>query len=349
VTRIDRGELGKLCDAAPAGDGALVFFDTETTSLATGAGVYVFLVGFAWAEIDRFVVEQLYLSDPSAERDLLCAAGERIRSAPLLVSFAGRGFDEHRLEDRFRCARLPSPFVRSRHADVYPLARSLWGGRLDSCALGVLEAARLGFARTNDLPGEACPDAYFRSLRGDRDAAEAVLRHNVLDLLSTAVLAAELAERAATTADPAELLGLGLHHRRRGRCVEALAHFGRAEAEDARTGALRHDERRALALEAAALLKRLGRHDEAAERWRRWSGGPTPSIEALVELAKHAEHRSRDLPLAARCAAEALSLVRRRHVELTDARRAALDVELVRRLSRIEDKIARAERTIELP
>lgn len=320
--------------------GAPVFFDTETTSLASGAGVYVFLVGFARIEGDAFVAEQLYLEDPSREAEMLHAAAEWITAAPLLVSFSGRGFDERRLEDRFRFLRLASPFRRGAHADLCPLARSLWKARLPSCALSALERAHLGVARLHDLPGEQCPEAYFRSLRGDRAAAESILAHNLADLLSTATLAVHALERGRMSCDPAELLGLGLHAFRRRREGEALSHLLRAEAEEARAPSLRPDERVRLLLEAATLLRRAGREGEALRRHQALAAARPPSIDALIAIAKHAEHEARDLELARRASTEALAQVRRPAVRLTAARRRTLEADLVHRLARLGGKDA---------
>lgn len=351
VAALDPVTLARLGDAAapaegPAAgarrsDGTPLFFDTETTSLASGAGVLVFLVGTARVEGDRFVVEQLYLEDPGAEPEMLRAAGERIAAAPLLVSFSGRGFDERRLEDRYRFRGMAPPFRPGAHADLCPLARSLWRARLPSCALGVLERARLGVRRHGDLPGAACPEAYFRSLRGDEAAREAILRHNLWDLLSTATLAAEALARAASTAEPSEALGLALHHLRRGRAEEALGLLLRAEALEARGPALTGEERARLLLEAAALLRRAGREEEALRRWRALASARPPSLDALLALAKHAEHGARDLDLARRAAARALALVRSGEAPLTPARRRALEADLTQRVIRVEAKARR--------
>jgi hypothetical protein len=337
------GEIAAMGDAAPRSDAAHpapLFFDIETTSLGSGAGVYAFIVGFLWREGDRFVAEQLYLREVAGEREMLLAAAERIGAAPLLVSFAGRGFDERRLEDRFRFLGLPSPFARGGHADLCPIARALWRSRLGSCTLGAVERARLGVTRAADLPGAECPAAYFRALRGDAEAREDVLRHNLSDLLSLATLAAALARRRAGARDAAEHLGFGRHERRRGREAAALAALEAAARE---VTALTPAEQIELRLELAALLRRAGRGDEAAAHLRAIVDGPgEPPIGALIDLAKHAEHRARDLPLAERCTVAAISQLRRRAVDCTAEQRAALLGELSRRLARVQEKARRA-------
>ncbi len=342
MAAIDARTLAILGGARVEGEvSAPVFFDSETTSLSSGAGCYVFLAGFASSIDGAIVVDQVFLCDPAGEGAFLEEVGARVRSAQLVVSFAGRGFDERRLEDRFRFVRMPSPFRRDRHADLLPISRALWKGRLDSCSLGALESAVLGYRREGDIPGEACPDAWFRSVRGDLSAREAVLRHNLLDLLSTAVLAVEVAAIAGGARQPAETLGLALHERRRGRADRALSLLGEAEVG---SEALRPRERRTLDREAAALLKKAGRWEEAAARWRALANDPRPCVEALVELAKYAEHRIQDLSLAARAAAEALSLLRRGQADVPPRRGATLEVDLVGRLARIEARLASAGR-----
>jgi uncharacterized protein YprB with RNaseH-like and TPR domain len=342
VAALDLCSLGALGDAAPRASsaGAPVFFDIETTSVGTGASVYAFIVGFARAGGDGLSIEQLYLEDPAGEREMLRAAAERIRAAPLIASFSGRGFDERRLEDRFRLHRLPSPFERGAHADLAPLARALWRSRLGSCTLAAIERARLGFSRDGDIPGPDCPAAYFRALRGDEQARKAVLRHNLLDLLSTAALAAALDRRRRGACDPPERLGLARYDRRRGRAGAALAALEAVARDEV---ALTREERRLLRFELWAALRRAGRAEEAAAHLRALCEGPgDPPLDALVELAKDAEHRARDLALAERCTLEALSLVRRRAVDLGSERRARIEAGLERRLARIEAKARRA-------
>lgn len=343
VAAVSAEALALLGDAAPREGirGPPLFFDTETTSLGSGAGVYVFLIGFAWVDAARRVLalEQLYLRDVAGERAMLLAAAERIRAAPFLVSYAGRGFDERRLEDRYRFLGLESPFAPRAHADLCPIARALWRTRLPSCALSTLERERLGVFRDRDVPGAECPATYFRALRGDAAAREGVLRHNRDDLLSLAALAAALERKRAGERDPSEHLGFGRHERRRGRLEAALAALEAAARAEA---LLRPEERRELRLELAAALRRAGREEEAAAHLRALCldrrGGGDPPFEALLDLARWAEHRARDLALAERCAIEALSLLRRRATGHVSEKRAVLESELARRLARIERK-----------
>ncbi len=327
-----------LAALPPGGFAGARFFDVETTSIGGGAGVYVFLLGVGGIEGDAFVVEQLLLESPAAERALLAAAAERLRAASVLVSFAGRGFDERRLADRFAMAALASPFREGPpHLDLLPLARAVFGGRLASARLRDLEAGplALGPERAGDLPGALCPDAYFRYLRGDPGAPmEAVLRHNRLDVLSLATLAVEVEDRARKSRDPAELLGLGRRYARLGREDLALPALARAE-DEARAGSLPAPEARLLAEELGRLLKRRGRLDEALARFSAAASGPLPSIAALVELAKDAEHRARDWAAAEAYTLAALALARR-------GRAGRLVADLERRIARVRARKGRA-------
>src|SRR5512134_2599950 len=51
--------------------GGLVFFDTETTGLAGGAGTLAFLIGLGSIESNQFVLRQFFLRDPAEEASLL--------------------------------------------------------------------------------------------------------------------------------------------------------------------------------------------------------------------------------------------------------------------------------------
>src|SRR2546423_12268342 len=60
-------------------------------------------------------------------------------------------------------------------------------------------------------------------------------------------------------------------------------------------GRLARDARTRTMLALAGLLKRSGRHDDAAEVWQALADeAPGQSTVALVELAKYWEHRRRD-------------------------------------------------------
>lgn len=79
----------------------LLFFDTETTGLSSGAGSVVFLVGMCWIENGGATVEQLFLSDFPGEPGFLSYLNTRFPPERIFVSYNGKSFDSHILRSRF--------------------------------------------------------------------------------------------------------------------------------------------------------------------------------------------------------------------------------------------------------
>jgi uncharacterized protein YprB with RNaseH-like and TPR domain len=178
-----------------------LFLDTETTGLSGGAGTWVFLVGLGSFEVDGFRIWQGFLAEPAYERALLEEVAARIRAASVVVSFFGKVFDRHRLEDKMRMHAIPPPFDGRPHLDLYHPLRRLYRPRpapgertvaLDA-RLRTLESELCGVEREDDLPGARAPAAWFDFLHGRPHELEGVFRHNLDDVLSLVTLAAHLA------------------------------------------------------------------------------------------------------------------------------------------------------------
>jgi len=170
-----------------------VFFDTETTGLSGGAGTYVFMVGLGRFVDGRFELWQGFLPHPSEEKTLLQEVADRIGAASVLVSFFGKSFDRHRLEDKMRLHGVAPPFERTIHLDLYHPLRRAYRGKFENCRLKTLERELVGVTREDDLPGSFAPAAWFDFLAKRPHRLEGVFRHNADDVLSLATLCAHLA------------------------------------------------------------------------------------------------------------------------------------------------------------
>ena len=85
-----------------------LFFDTETTGLAGGAGTYIFLLGLGFFTDDSFCIRQYFMSDYHEEEALLWAVNQLfVRDFKLLVSYNGKSYDYPLMQTRFIMARLP--------------------------------------------------------------------------------------------------------------------------------------------------------------------------------------------------------------------------------------------------
>lgn len=216
-------------DTDPAG---WLFIDTETTSLNSGAGVWVFMVGLGRFEGDDFLVRQYFLSDPGAERALLTTVHAEISSAAAVVSFHGKSFDAPRLDDRFRLVGLDPVLVDRPHFDLLHPLRRLFGHGLPDCKLRTVEEHLLGFRRIGDLPGALCPEAYFAYLRGRPHRLPDVFEHNRLDVLSLSALAGNLAAAYCSEGGRSSALRRGLDWVEAGEGARAATFLRAAVDED---------------------------------------------------------------------------------------------------------------------
>ena len=246
-----------------------VYLDTETSGLSGGAGVYVYMVGLGWFEGDEFVSWQGFLREPGEERAMLAAVAERLRAAPGMVSFFGKSFDRHRLEDKMRIAGVEAPFDGLAHLDLYHPLRRLTQGTLPDGRLQTMERELLDFHRVDDLPGSLAPAAWFDFLADRPHRLEGVFEHNHHDVLSLAALAAYLGRAEDETRVDGEPLAGAPCQR-----AVALAETAADEDEELRwieaafnRGAA-GESRRRLQVRQAHLHRRAGRVDAARAAYR---------------------------------------------------------------------------------
>ncbi len=286
---------------------AACYFDTETTGLSTGAGTVVFLAGMGRVEGEQLVVRQLLLPDYPHEAALLRLVAGELAALPRVVTYNGRGFDLPLLATRLTVHRLfrEMAALPERHDDLLPVARRLYRRILGGARLADVESGVLGVVRTSDCPGSEVPSRYFSYLRGGSpDLLADVLDHNLQDIVSLALLEAEIVHlraggwRAATVLD------------RYGMAVELLRHGATDEAlevvEAAMAPGVDQDRAHSLRRMATRLLLSAGEIDRAEALWtsatRRAS---TDAAAAWLEVARIRERHRGDLHGALEAAASA--------------------------------------------
>jgi uncharacterized protein YprB with RNaseH-like and TPR domain len=330
-----------------------LFLDTETTGLAGGTGTYAFLVGLAWWDAGGLQVEQLFLRDFSEEHSLLQELSARLAERPVLVTFNGKSFDWPLLENRFtmtRAIRVPS---LAAHLDLLHPARALWKLRLGSVRLvelerHVLDAARLGWHREDDVSSALIPQYYFDYLRGGSAKPLAgVVKHNQMDLRGLAALFGKInslldeSESSHQLADSLDLFGLSRYLNRRGE--NERAHAMCAQALGA---GLPAEFRPQATRELAIMARRRGDVERAASLWLELVHDPLDGVAACEHLAIHYERSARDLQRAVEFAQLALAKLQRQCAHSRDpyatARAARAEKKLLCRLERLRHRIERS-------
>ena len=326
-----------------------VYFDTETTGLSTGAGTVIFLAGAARVSAGGITVRQYLLPDYPYERPLLRAVAADLASARRMVTYNGRAFDLPMLAARLTVHGLfrEQASLPAAHDDLLPYARRLFRRPLGGARLADVEAGVLGVRRTSDCPGSEVPLRYFGYLRGGSpDILAEVLDHNLQDVVSLALLEAELCRlrrggwRDARVLDPR---GMALELVRAGAIDDALELVESAQALAADSG-----EAVALRRVASRLLISAGDVDRAEHLWT--LGTRRASVDAAtawVEVARIRERHRKDLHGALEATAMAsrvldIAFALGRGGSISEVGRTRLTVE--RRLRRLRRWVSAAER-----
>jgi hypothetical protein len=299
--------LPEATAAILAGLPSACYFDTETTGLSTGAGTVVFLAGLGHLEGGSLVVRQLLLPDYPHEAALLRLVAAELAALPRVVTYNGRGFDLPLLTTRLTVHRLfrEMAALPDVHDDLLPVARRLYRRPLGGARLADVELGVLGVVRNADCPGSEVPARYFGYLRGGSpELLSDVLDHNLQDIVSLALLEAEIVRMRAGGWRDAAVLD------RHGMAVELLRHGASDEALEVVESAMLPgvDQERAHSLRrmATRLLLSAGQVDRAEELWTTATQrASTDAAAAWLEVARIRERHRGDLRGALEAAATA--------------------------------------------
>ena len=268
--------------ALVAGDDALreldparaVYLDIEATGLSGGSGTYPYLVALARRVGDGWELWQGFMASPDEEPALLREVARRVGDAGQMVSFFGKSYDRHRLEDKMRHHRIAAPFDDVVHLDLYHPLKRLYDGAEANGKLQTHERVLCGFEREDDLSGAYAPMAWFDFVADRPHLLEEVFRHNAADVLSliglTAHLGAVLARESELEGSaPHRALGLARSFARAKRHTEAATWFDAAVERFERSGAAteRH------AFDGARERERAGQHEAAGRSYEALVGG----------------------------------------------------------------------------
>jgi uncharacterized protein YprB with RNaseH-like and TPR domain len=274
------------------------FLDTETSGLSGGTGTYAFLVGVARFIDDQFVLRQFFMRDPAEEPALLEGLANFLAPCSSLVTFNGKSFDAPLLSTRYRLHQIPIPYKEYSHLDLLPLARRLWRDRLESRALKYLEEHVLGLKRSSEeVPGYEIPWLYFDYLRtGDARPLGGVFYHNAMDVVAMAALLAHMNDMLQNPYDGK--VQHGLDFVALGKLFEDLGHWDEAARlfECGLESQLNEADFGLAVKRLSILQKKRGDINEAIRLWE--TAAEQGHLYAFIELAKHYEHKERDVQAA---------------------------------------------------
>jgi uncharacterized protein len=312
------------------------FLDTETSGLSGGTGTYAFLIGVARFMDDQFVLKQFFMRDPAEEPALLEGLANFLAPCEVLVTFNGKAFDAPLLTTRYRLHQIPSPYKGYAHLDLLPLARRLWRDRLESRALKFLEEHVLGLKRSSEeVPGYEIPWLYFDYLRtGDARPLAGVFYHNAMDVVAMAALLAHMNEMLQNPYDGR--VQHGLDFIALGKLYEDLGHWDEAARlfEQGLESGLNEQDFGVAVKRLSSLQKKRGDLGEAIRLWE--AAARRGQLYAFIELAKHYEHKEKDVKSALKWAKAALKRVER--AELPAYARQFWTAEIEHRLERLNRK-----------
>ena len=272
----------------------LLFIDTETSSLSSGTGSFVFLIGAAFFDDSGLQVVQIFLDQPYLETPFLLYFDELIQHFNVFVSYNGKAFDIPMLRSRYGMNKLPCNLDSYQHFDLLHTARRIWKKRLESRKLSDIERDILDFQRSDEeIPGWLVPQIYF-DYQESKDAGplQGVFYHNEIDVVSLAALFLHINQLLSkdNLAHPDE----GLDVCAIGDTLGKLGHWNLSEEyfqAGLKKGLPEEFQNEALN-RFAYTLKRQEKWKEAIIYWE--LSAKNGDCEACIELAKYYEHRVRD-------------------------------------------------------
>jgi len=275
----------------------LVFFDTETTGLGGGAGNTIFLLGHASVTRDSIKLKQHILPHPGAEVALYQSFLENA-DYTTLVTYNGKAFDWPQVKTRHTLVRDHVPKLPAfGHFDLYHAARRMWKHKIERMKLSIVEQEVLGLERKDDIPGFLAPMIYFDFLeRKNPEGLLGVIKHNETDILSLLTLYTHLtfqllgrdkSQSARETYEVGRWFSYLGESDKAKQTFSGLAEEGNEQEAEAKHALAAEHKRNKNWTEAVSLWK------ESAEK-----GTNKNRKEACIELAKHYEHRERELELA---------------------------------------------------
>ncbi|WP_185970968.1 ribonuclease H-like domain-containing protein [Alkalicoccobacillus porphyridii] len=309
----------------------LLFFDTETTGLYTGAGHHIFLLGYAQIKQSKVHVKQYLLPGPESEAALYYHFLSDASELRHLVTYNGKAFDWPQVKTRHAFVRDQVPKLPAfGHFDLLHASRRLWKNELPSCKLAVVEEEILDVYREHDTLSYLVPMMYFDFVKEQSpDLMEGVLKHHETDLLSLITLYSQLTFKIL---DCSEKKLTGNEHYEIGRWFAAM------EEEEKATYHLEkalNDKTEPKSLyELALLRKKQKKFDQALSHFQQVCQTSYKKIDAAVECAMIYEHQYKQIN-------EAIHFTQMALDEASSSNNAKVERDIQLRLARLKKKQAK--------
>ncbi len=312
----------------------LAFVDTETTGL--GAAACPFLIGVAYYEDNKLILEQLFMRDIDDEEAVLGYFTNKF-SGYTVVSFNGKSFDIPLIKSRCILNTIsPDKFAEEQY-DLLHLSRRIWKKRLESCRLNNIEEQILNFARGNDIDGSLIPELYKEYLKtGKPDDIIKIIEHNKHDIVTMSILLTRLLriERDPVNelSNKLDLMHLGESYFNRKEYTKAL------ECLDSVIHTRTDPITLYTAMKYISLIhKKNKNYTECVFYWNKMDKMGIDAIFPVTELAKYYEHTEKDNEKALFYARKAQNII----LKLKNKEQSAL---IKARIQRLENKINKTER-----
>ncbi|MEB1807105.1 MAG: ribonuclease H-like domain-containing protein [Bacillaceae bacterium] len=320
----------------------LLFFDTETTGLSSGAGSTIFLLGYSQLTREGVKVKQYFLPGPEHEVAMYYHFLHDVENLSNLVTYNGKAFDWPQVKTRHTFVRNEVPKLPAfGHFDLLHGARRLWKETLPSCKLSIVENEILKFERREDTPGYMAPMLYFDFLHEpDPEYIEGVLTHNEWDVLSLISLYVHISNclldydgKELSTNEKFQIGKWFEFVGEKGRALVCLEQLWKEDSKNVSEDGI---------LLLTKLYKQSSRESDAiilledTFKNRRLS-----SAEIAIELSKLYEHHEKDYEKALDVAVNGLHWLKET-TKLVDKSKTKQTAEVIKRIERLEQKIKKA-------
>lgn len=314
----------------------LLFFDTETTGLASGTGQMIFLIGLAHVTSGGVEMKQYFLPGPGHEAAFFNAFLSDSHSLKNLVTFNGKAFDWPRVRTRHQFVRDQVPRLPAfGHFDLLHASRRLWKNRLESVRLQTVEREILGLGREEDVPGKMAPFLYFQFLKQpNAQLVKGIIEHNREDVLSLIALYIHLSNKVLgkVSSDEEERYEIARWYLQIGDDERALPLFRRLAVRDSITGIRSRAQ-------MAALYKREGHYEHALTMLQSViREDKSPNDHIYIEAAKLMEHQFKKYESAISYTESALEYLRKKLKESADEAAGRKESAYIKRINRLDEK-----------